>query len=348
MRKMLAAIFKGNGVLEVEETEIPQIKEPTEILMKVISASICGSDIHGLHVPPGQYIKPGIIMGHEFYGIIEEAGEKVKAYQAGDCVVVNPCVPCGECWECRHDMENLCINPYHYGQTGHGGFAEYVVVDAKQLYRLPQGISSDLAPQTEPLACVMSGILMVNPMPTDHVLLYGAGPIGLTFIKVLKLFGVRNLAVCAKGERRIIMAKECGADIVINSETESAGEVLKQEWEAYADIVIDAVGTGEIMRDAVQLLNSRGRLLLFGLNENASAQVPPAIFTRKELQIVGALGKAFTHAIALLQDEKLGIEEFISHRFALKDINQALDLLRSKEACRIIIYPDEKDVPTSH
>lgn len=347
MKKMTAAVFKGNGILEIETVDTPDVKEPTEVLVKVKSASICGSDIHGLHVPPGQYIKPGVVMGHEFYGYIEAVGEKAGSFKVGDCVVVNPCVPCGECWECRHDMKNLCMNPYHYGQTGDGGFAEYVVVEAGQLYKLPTDISPDIAPQTEPLACVLSGILMVKPTPVDSVLLYGAGPIGLTFIRVLKMYGVRRLAVCAKGEKRISQAKECGADIVINSEKELPACVLEREWGGGADVVIDAVGTGRIMEEAVRILNSHGRLLLFGLNFNESAEVPPAVFTRKELKVCGALGKAFTDSITLLQDERLGIDKIVSHRFALKDIKTALELLRNKEACRVIIYPDEADLPSA-
>ena len=102
MPVMQAAVFKGNGVLEVEQVEVPKLREPDQVLIKVRAASICGSDIHALHVPPGQVISSNIIMGHEFFGTVVEAGEKAHGYKAGDCVVVNPCLPCGECWECKH------------------------------------------------------------------------------------------------------------------------------------------------------------------------------------------------------------------------------------------------------
>lgn len=336
---MQAAVFKGNGVLEVEQVEVPKIQEPDQVLLKVRAASICGSDIHALHVPPGQVISTGVIMGHEFFGDIVEVGAKVRNYKPGDCVVVNPCLPCGECWECKHGMGNLCVTPRHYGQTCDGGFAEYVVVEASQLYRLPVDINPDMAAQTEPLACIMCGMGMIKPMPTEHVLLYGAGPIGLTFIKVLKIFGIKHLAVVAKGAARIEQAKKCGADLVINMQ-DNVVDALEAAWGCKADVVIDAVGTGAILSEAIHLVNSRGRILLFGLNHNAMAQVPPAVFTQKEIQLMGVLGKAFPPAIELLQDERLRLDELVTHRFALKDINHALDLLRSKEASRIIIYPE--------
>ena len=102
MKTMRAAVFKGNGVLQVEEVEIPKITKSDQVLLKVNAASICGSDLHALTVPPGQVISTGIVMGHEFFGTIEEVGSEVTHYQKGDTVVVNPCLPCGECWECKH------------------------------------------------------------------------------------------------------------------------------------------------------------------------------------------------------------------------------------------------------
>lgn len=339
MPLMQAAVFKGNGILQVEKIEIPKIQKSNQVLLKVRAASICGSDLHALHVPPGQVIRTGIIMGHEFFGDIVEVGSKVKIYKPGDCVVVNPCLPCGECWECKHEMRNLCVTPRHYGQTCDGGFAEYVVVEASQLYRVPNEINPDIAAQTEPLACVMRGMETITPLPTEHVLLYGAGPIGLTFIKVLKIFGIRHLAVVAKGTARIEQAKKCGADFVIDMQSNVA-DALQAAWGCGADVVIDAVGTGAILNEAIHLVNSRGRILLFGLNHNATAQVLPALFTQKEIRLTGVLGKSFLPAIELLQDERLQLDELVTHRFILKDINHALDLLRNKQASRVIVYPE--------
>lgn len=272
MGTMQAAIFQGNGILTVETIEIPKIKAPDQVLLKVRAASICGSDIHALHVPPGQVISTGVIMGHEFFGTIVEAGSAVKNYQPGDCVTVNPCLPCGECWECKHGVGNLCVTPRHYGQTCDGGFAQYVVVETSQLYKLPSDIDPDMAAQTEPLACVMYSLGMAKPTPTDHVLLYGAGPIGLTYIQALQTFGVNKLAVVAKGQTRIEQAKKCGANFVIDmQENIFLQQHLLQKWSCLADVVIDAVGTGAILSEAVHLINSRGRILLFGLNHNAMA-----------------------------------------------------------------------------
>ena len=240
-------------------------------------------------------------------------------------------------------MENLCIHPRHYGQSCDGGFAEYAVVETSQLYKLPADINPDAAAQTEPLACIMYSLKMAQPLPTEHVLLYGAGPIGLTYIQALKAFGVKNLAVVAKGAARIEQAKSSGADFVIDVQKEiSLKEELENRWGCLADLVIDAVGTGPILTESVKLLNSRGRILLFGLNHNAMAQVPPAEFTQKELQLIGSLGKDFPSAITMLTEGLAFPERFVSHKLPLKEIKQGIALLRNKEATRVILYPDGK------
>lgn len=109
-------------------------------------------------------------------------------------------------------------------------------------------------------------------------------------------------------------------------------------------MVIDAVGAGSVLTEAAALVNSRARILLFGLNHNAVAQIPPAVFTQKELQLVGSLGKAFTPAISLLAEKRVTLDTIVSHRFALKDIQEGIALLRGKEASRVVIYPNG-DIP---
>lgn len=337
---MRAAIFKGNGVLTVQSVPIPEIKKDTQLLLKVEAASICGSDLHGLAVPPGQYMKPGIIYGHEFCGTVVKKGAGAAGFEIGDRVAVNPRVRCGTCYECTHGKGDLCSNSYHYGQTGDGGFAQYALVEVSQLYHIPPSIKPEIAAQTEPLACVMNAIRIAKPSPVDHVLLYGAGPIGLTFIRVLKLFGIKNLIVTAKGERRVQEALSCGADIVVDTEKQTVKDAMQANWSNGADVVIDAVGRGPIFSEALPLMNPQGRLILFGLDTNAASTVPPSIFTLNELSVCGVLGKDFPSAIEMLKNEDLELDRFITHRFSLDDILKGIELMWNKDACRVIIFPN--------
>ncbi|MCQ5128493.1 alcohol dehydrogenase catalytic domain-containing protein [Butyricicoccus faecihominis] len=337
---MRAAIFEGNGVLTVKSVPIPQLQRDTQLLLKIEAASICGSDLHGLAVPPGQYMKPGIVYGHEFCGTIVKMGQAVQGFALNERVAVNPRVRCGACYECTHGKGDLCSNSYHYGQTGDGGFAQYALVEAKQLYRVDPSIPPEIAAQAEPLACVMNAIHRARPTPVDHVLLYGAGPIGLTFVRVLKLFGIQNLIVTAKGERRVQEARNCGADIVVDTQKERVEDVMRAHWPYGADLVIDAVGRGPIFSEALPLMNPQGRLILFGFDANASTTLPPSLFTLNELSVCGVLGKDFPSALEILKRKDLALDRFITHRLALDDILQGIDLMRRKEACRVIVYPN--------
>ena len=337
---MKAAIFEGPGRLTVKEVPMPEIRKPADVIIRVDAASICGSDIHGLAIPPGQYMKPGIIYGHEFCGTITEMGSEVQGFEIGERVAVNPRVRCGRCYECTHNKGDLCSDSAHYGQLADGGFAEYALVSAGQLYHVDQSISPDIVAQTEPLACVVSALNKVKPSPVDYVILYGAGPIGLTFIRTLKAFGVKNLIVTAKGADRVSEAVRCGAETVVDIEKESLKDVMKEKWPFRADLIIDAVGRGNILSEATDLINPQGRILLFGLDNNARSEVAPAAFVLNEISLVGALGKDFPGAIEMMRNPELGLDRFITHRLTLDRIHEGIEAMRAKKACRCIVYPN--------
>ena len=337
---MKAAIFEGPGTLTVKEIPNPVITKPTDVIIKVDAASICGSDIHGLAVPPGQYMKPGIIYGHEFCGTITEMGDEVQGFEIGERVAINPRVRCGHCYECTHNRGDLCSNSDHYGQLADGGFSEYAKVSVGQMYHVDQSIDVDIVAQTEPLACVVSSLNKVTPSPVDYVILYGAGPIGLTFIRALKAFGVRNLIVTAKGEDRVAEAKNCGADIVVDVAKETLEDVMKANWPFKADLIIDAVGRGNILPEAQKLINPQGRILLFGLDNNARSEIAPGAFVLDEISIFGALGKDFPGALELIRNPELGLDKFITHRLTLDNIHEGIEAMRNKKACRCIVYPN--------
>ena len=343
MEMMRAAVFRGNGVMEVADVPKPKIQRPDEVLLRVRAASICGSDLHVLSIPPGQHADPGTIMGHELYGEIVEVGEQVTFWKAGDLVTVDPIVKCKTCACCKNGRENLCEDILAFGQTMDGGFAQYCIARQEQLYAMPEGIPSYLAAQAEPLSCVMNGINKINPTPADHVLVYGMGPIGLTFVQVLKLYGVRNLAVCETSEARLEMVAKIGTDLIIDPSTQNVEEVLREAWgDSVCDIVVDAVGAGAIASQAIDLLNPGGTLLLFGQNANATASIAPAKIVTKELTIKGnyCTFHTFPTAVELLQNPKLELERIVSHKLELEDIATGFDLLRAQKASRVIIYPN--------
>ncbi|MBR2189721.1 MAG: alcohol dehydrogenase catalytic domain-containing protein [Eubacterium sp.] len=339
---MLAAVFKGNGVLSVEEVPVPVIENPTDVLIKVRAASICGSDLHCLNVPPAQYAKPGTIMGHEFYGEVAEIGSGVTQFQVGDYVVVDNILKCHNCEDCKTGHDNLCLDAKVFGQTLNGGFAQYSLIPEAQLYHMPKEVPSYCAAQTEPLSCVMNGMSKLSATPDKKVLVYGAGPIGLTYIRVLKLHGIKHLAVAEMSPFRRAYAEKCGAEFTVDTSKENLKDVLQREWGSGCDIAIDAVGVGPIFGEAVELLNGGGTLLIVGQNANALSEVKPATIVRNELTVKGMYCAHFTFptAIKLLQNEDLGLEKFLTNKVELKDILTGIEALRKQEACRVVVYPN--------
>ena len=339
---MLAAVFKGNGVLSVEEVPMPEIKNDTDVLIKVRAASICGSDLHILKVPPAQYGEPGTIMGHEFYGEVAAVGSGVTQFKTGDYVVVDNILKCHTCIDCKTGHDNLCQNAKIFGQTLDGGFAQYSVIPEAQLFHMPKEVPSYYAAQTEPLSCVMNGMSKIPATPDKKVLVYGAGPIGLIYIRVLKLYGIKHLAVAEMAPLRREYAEKCGAEFTADPSKEDLKQVLQERWGGGCDIAIDAVGVGSIFGEAVELLNGGGTMLIVGQNANAVSNVKPATIVRNELTVKGmyCAHNTFPTAIKLLQNEELGLEKFVTNKVELKDILTGIEALRKQEACRVIVYPN--------
>ena len=170
MKKIMqAAVFCGNGIVQVKEKQVPSITRPDEVLVKVHACGICGSDLHVLSVPPGQYAKPDTVLGHEFVGTVEAAGAEVKTLKIGDKVVAEPNIRCGLCPECRRGNFNLCRNAVNTGQVRDGGWAEYCLMPEKQLYLVPKDMPDHLAALAEPLACVMNGMQKIMRMKRSKV-----------------------------------------------------------------------------------------------------------------------------------------------------------------------------------
>ena len=199
-----------------------------------------------------------------------------------------------------------------------------------------------MAAQTEPLACVLNGINKIKPNPSNRILLYGAGPIGLTFVRVLKMYGVTDLIVAEMSPERKDFALKCGADFVLDPSKVDLKKELIRIWGNLPDIVIDAVGAGSIMESSLELLKCRGSYLIFGQDSNAISKIKPAIITRNELIIMGSYiaDHTFPLAVRYLGNDNLGIDRLVSHKIELKDILKGIELIKSKAASRIIIFPN--------
>ncbi|NJE26133.1 L-threonine 3-dehydrogenase [Thermococcus sp. MV5] len=359
---MKAAIFKGEGKLVVEDVPKPdlskdliipkkykpeqfmKIRREELVLVKVLAAGICGTDLHILSIPPGHSATPGAILGHEFIGEVVEIGEDVDNVNIGDIVAVDPNIKCGKCWFCRNGYPNMCQEMTTLGIYGNGGFAEYAVVPAKQLYVLPKNIDIEKAVLFEPLTTAVHNWEKVNLKPGETILIFGAGPIGAFYIKLAQLSGANEIIVSEPSSLRRELAKKLGATRVINPFEENVPDVVSSLTRYGVDVAIDASGVPEVIKQAVEVVRPGGRVSLFG-QQNIHAFADHVSFTlmnQKELSIFGsyAAAKSFDQTIEILKKRETDdLKNIITHRVSLEDIHKGLELMRKKEALKVVVYP---------
>jgi 2-desacetyl-2-hydroxyethyl bacteriochlorophyllide A dehydrogenase len=336
---MRAAVFEGDGKVAVVDRPEPTAQLPDDVVIRVEVNGLCGSDLRALATPPEMVYDVGVVLGHEFSGVVAEAGADAQL-APGDRVIVHPNIWCQRCYYCRTNRINLCDHFVHLGSMRDGGAAEYCVVPDRLVYRLPDSLPLDRAALTEPLACVLNGTTQAAVAPGESVLVIGGGPIGLLYLMLFKAAGAFPVIVSEPAAQRARWASELGADEVIDPRsTDVAAAVRDLTSGRGADVVVDAVGSQ--LRDAVLAAAKTGRVYTFGLNERATATFEPSTLAYREISIHGVyIAKGtFPRAIELLADNRLGFERLITRRYPLDDVGQAIDDLRSGSVAKILLKP---------
>ena len=263
---MTAAVLHGREDLRIEQVPMPKAG-PGEIVVRVHAALTCGTDLkvyrRGYHA---RMLKPPIPFGHELAGTVHEVGRGVTAFRVGDRVVALNSAPCGDCYYCRHNQENLCDRLLF----NNGAYAEYLLIPArivaKNTLRIPDGVSFEHAALTEALACVVHGLEECQPQRGDTIAVIGGGPIGLMFMHVAELSGLRVIAV-VKRDEQVMSARRFGASEVVQITRRADAVAAVRELtpdERGADIVIEAVATPLAWQWAVDMVRKGGTVNFFG------------------------------------------------------------------------------------
>ncbi len=337
--EMRAAVFVGDGRVEVQTRADPSIERLDDVLIKIAANGLCGSDLRALSVPPEMLYDVGVTVGHEFSGTIAEAGRESEL-AVGDRVIVHPNIWCQTCWYCRSGHTNLCDRFVHIGSMRDGGAADYCVTPGRLVYRIPDDLPFDRAALAEPLACVLNGAIRAQAQPGTSAVVLGAGPIGLLYLMLLKAAGASPVIVSEPSAARAEQARSFGADLVLDPTSHDLPAEVRAATEGRgADVAIDAVGS--LLEDGLACVRKAGRVLIFGLNERAKATISPAALAYSEASLEGVyIAKGtFPRAIRLLQQNELGFDRLITHTLDLADFDQAIDLLRSGDAGKVLLTP---------
>lgn len=332
---MSAAVFAGIGRLEILERPVPRVGGAGDVVLDVEACGICGSDLQILSVPPGHPATTGVVLGHEFVGVVREVGDGVTSLRPGDRVVVEPNISCGRCAWCLRGLRRRCDSLTTLGIFRDGGLAPRVRVPAAQCHPISARLPGSVAALVEPLSTVVHGARQAAVFPGETAVVVGAGPIGLMFVALLTLAGASVIALEPSPERASL-AKWLGAEAVLDPTREDVGAAVRDAGGGLgAGIVVDAVGSQ--LGAALELVRRGGRILLFGVNERARAEIAQERITREELTIVGSFvgDGVFPDAIRLLEQGRLDVEPLVTHRIRLEELPTAVEELRAGRAVKV-------------
>ncbi len=337
---MLSAYLDGKGELVLGERDIPKVKDD-EVLIRVIACGICGTDVHVFKgINKG---KPNIIRGHEFVGEIVEVGSSVKDLKVKDIVIVDPNIPCMNCYQCRNGRIHLCKNLIAIGVDLDGGFAEYCVLPSKQAYKLPSNIEPIIGALAEPLACALHGIDRVDIKEGEDILIIGGGALGLIITQLVVNGGAGKVFVSEPYKEKRDLAFGFGASRVIDPTSEDLLDVIKDETDGKGvDVVIEAVGSGKTILQAISAVGDGGRVLFFGVApEDVKIDISPFEIYRRELTLLGSFVNPFTmdRAVSLISSRRINLYPLISDIIPLQDINRGVDIASTGRSIRVLVRP---------
>jgi L-iditol 2-dehydrogenase len=333
--QMTAAVLYGKEDVQIETVDVPQIGRG-DVLVRVRAALTCGTDVkvfrRGYHA---RMIVPPALFGHELGGDIVAMGKEVRGFKMGQRVVAANSAPCGECFYCRRNQENLCEDLLF----NNGAYAEYIRIPErivrKNMYEVPDHVSYQDAALVEPLACVLRGLEESGVRPGDTIAVIGLGPIGMMFVRLAK--AVCNARVIAIGRRpqQLLRASRMGADeTVLNCEgADVVGPVHEMTGGRGADVVIEAVGLPEVWQLAIKLLRRGGVVNFFGgCPDGTALSLDTNLLHYSELTCKAS----FQHTPALIRKALdlvsrgyVGAKDFVNHSEPLTNLLQVMQHLMS-------------------
>ncbi|MHA2126543.1 MAG: zinc-dependent alcohol dehydrogenase [Promethearchaeota archaeon] len=324
---MKGVVFEGKRKISIKENlSKPEVK-PNEVLLKVKKVGICGSGV-GSYDTGGPFL-PGKIIGHEFSGEIVELGEKVKKLKSGNRVTVNPQLPCGECYFCIHNQENMCkLQNYSLGVTEDGAMRDYIAVKAEKVHNIPDNVSYENGATVEPLSIAVNAVQESGFKIGDNAAVIGAGPIGLMVIQVLKTSGVNKIYAIEPVESKQKKALELGADKVFKPN--SWKKIVRSTNKIGPDHVYDCVGLSSTIITSLSLIKKGGTITLIGMHSKSFEINNVLLLTTNNITIKGVYGYTqdiFKTSISLLEQGKVSGEIIVTNQIKVEEVPQMFEKL---------------------
>lgn len=315
---MKTVLLKQPGEIGISEIEKTSRRE-NEVLLKVRSAGICGSDI-GAYKGVNPLVSYPRIIGHEIAGEVVEVAADEKTFRVGDRVILEPYVYCGQCYPCSIGRTNCCENLTVRGVHIEGGMAEYVSHPRHLLHKVPENIPWHLIPMAEPLVIAMHAVKQSEVKAGEHVAITGAGQIGLLAAQYALTLGALPIVVDPVDER-LALATRLGVPHVINPVSQDAVAQIKAITRArMAEAAIEASGAASAIRAMVDYVAYAGRIALVGWPKS-DIPMPTALFTKKELTIRGSRNSVgqFPESLRLIAEGKVDVAALLTKTVSLEE-----------------------------
>lgn len=334
---MLAYTFIEKGKFQLQEKKKPEILDSRDALVRITLGSICTSDLHIKHGSVPRAV-PGITVGHEMVGVVEQVGKDVRSVKSGDRVAVNVETFCGECFFCRNGYVNNCTDKnggWALGCRIDGGQAEYVRVPYAD-----QGLSIIPDSVTEEQALFVGDILATgfwaarisDIKQEDTVLIIGAGPTGICTLLCVMLKSPRKIIVCEKSEERREFVRKHYPGVIITSPENCKSDVLDNSLHGGADVVLEVAGTDDTFRMAWDCARPNATVTIVALYDKPQILPLPEMYGKNlTFKTGGVDGCDCPEILKLISEGKIDTTPLITHRFPLSDIERAYQVFENRE-----------------
>lgn len=326
---MKAAVLHKARDLRLEEVPTPAYG-PDDVLVRVKSVGICGSDVHYWRTGAiGDFVvEAPMILGHEVAGVVAEVGENATSLQVGDRVALEPGVPCRRCEFCKTGRYNLCPEMRFFATPPiDGALSEYAVSPADFAHKIPDTLSLDAAALIEPLSVGIHACRRGNLMAGQSVFIAGAGPIGLTSLAAAKASGATEIFISDVRPHRLEIAKKMGATHTFDAKEDAEGVIMAATRGRGVDLALECAGAEAAFVSCLKSAKRGGAVVVVGLGDKVTYQVPMVELAVKELDVKGIFRYVYTYpaAINLLASGAVDVEAMITHHFPLDEMLNAFE-----------------------
>lgn len=329
---MKAMVLTGIRELEMREVSDPAIERDTDVLIRMTTIGVCGSDVHYYETGRigSQVVEYPFAVGHECAGVVEKVGPAVRRVKPGDRVAVDPAMPCWQCDQCRSGRPHTCRKLRFLGcpRQAEGCLSEYIVMPETSLFPIPQSMSLEQAALSEPLAIGVYGVKMSIPMKGAKVGILGVGPIGLSVLLPARSQGAAKVYVTDRIDERLELARKAGAAWGGNPVKEDVVAKVNELEPAQLDVVFECCGDQDALDQGIQMLKPGGKLMIIGIPRTGRVSFSIDQMRHKEIciQNVRRQVDCVEETLERMGSGELAADIMLTHRFPFERTKEAFEL----------------------